>query len=158
MKKIFLRLGEAICVIILAVFILFVSTQDKISTTPFKEVAKAVGAECDLKGLKKRDKLEFKDKFSLDASEFKNMAYYSSDSVMDVREIVLLFSDDKEALKKAEEEIIRYVGEKQQLFEGYAPEESELISSHVLINKKGYILFYIGQDKEKVASAFSGKL
>ncbi|MBE6785245.1 MAG: DUF4358 domain-containing protein [Ruminococcaceae bacterium] len=158
MKKFFLRLGEALCVLALAAFIIFVSSQDKISTTPFKELAKAVASECDLKELKKRDKLELKDKLSFDAAAFDNVIYYSSDSVMDVRELLIIFSEDKQSLKNAEEKIAAYVSEKQQLFEDYAPKESELISSHVLINKKGYILFYIGQDKEKAASAFSQKL
>lgn len=158
MKKFFLRLGEALCVLLLIAFVAFVSSQDKISAVPFKEVSKAVTSACDLKQLNKRDKLELKRKFSLDAADFKGFAYYSSDSVMDVRELLIVSADNKEALKKAQEKISLYVSEKAQLFEGYAPKESELISSHVLTEKKGYLLFYIGQEKEKVLSAFSESL
>lgn len=158
MKKFFLRLGEVLCIVLLAVFIIFVSSRDKISATPFKEASKAVSSACNLKELKKRDKLEIKRKFSLDADDFKGFLYYSSDSVMDVREVLVLASDNKEALKAAEEKINAYVKEKGELFEGYAPEESELIASHVLTVKKGYLLFYIGQEKEKVVSAFSESL
>lgn len=155
MKKFLLRLGEVLCVFALAAFIIFVSSQDKISTAPFKDTAKAVVAECNLKELKKRDKLEIKDKFSFDISEVSKALYYSSESVMDVRELLIIFSEDKALLENAEKNIKDYVEKKQKLFDGYAPKESELISSHTLINKKGYILFYIGQDKEKVISAFS---
>lgn len=155
MKKVILRLCEAACVLALAAFIVFVCSQDSISTVPFKQVAGAVTSASDLKELKKRDKLEFKDKFALDAKAYKGVLYYSSNSVMDVRELVILFTDNKQDLKAAQESIRAYVTEKGRLFEGYAPKESELISSHLLLNKKGYILFYIGEDKEKVLSAFS---
>ena len=155
MKKFLLRLGEMLCFFALAAFIVFVSSQDKISTTPFRELAKAVTAECDLKELKKRDKLEIKDKFSFDTDTCNNVLYYSSESVMDVRELLIVFSENKDSLENAEEKIKSYVEKKQNLFEGYAPRESELISSHILTKKKGYILFYIGEDTEKAVSAFS---
>ena len=155
MKKFLLRLGEAACVLLLIGFIVFVSSQDKISTTPFKEVSKAVSAECNLKELEKRDKLELKRKFSLDAADFSGSIYYSSNSVMDVRELLILSADNKESLEAAKEKIEKYVSEKAELFEGYAPKESELIASHILTEKKGYLLFYIGNEKEKVLSAFS---
>ncbi len=158
MNKKILRLGEAVCVILLLAFIVYVSAMDRISTVPFNEVADAVVSVGDIKELKKRDKLEFREKFSLDAADCIDFVCYSSESVMDVRELVIVFSDNKEALEKTKKNIEAYVKEKQELFEGYAPEESEMISSHVLIQKKGYTLFYIGQEKEKVLSAFSEKL
>jgi len=158
MKKVFLRLGEIACVLLLVGFIAFVSSEDKISTVPFKTVVKEVVSVCDLKDLKKRDKLELKRKFSLDATEFRGAVYYSSETVMDVRELLIISADNKDALRSAEDIIIKYVTEKAQLFEGYAPKESELISSHVLTDKKGYLLFYIGEEKEKVVSAFTESL
>ncbi len=158
MKKNTLRLGELVCVLLLAGFIAFVASQDKISTAPVKTVVKSVISVCDLKELEKRDKLELKRKFSVDASDYRGFAYYSSDSVMDVRELLIISADNKSALEEAEKKIKKYVTEKAELFEGYAPKESELISSHVLLSKKGYLLFYIGEEKERVVSAFSEKL
>ena len=158
MKKLILRLGELACVFLLAGFIVFVVSQDKISTVPVKTVAKSVTSVCDLKELKKRDKLELKRKFSVDAASYRGFVYYSSETVMDVRELLVISADNTQDIKLLEEKISKYVSEKAELFEGYAPQESELISSHVLISKKGYLLFYIGNDKEKVVSAFSESL
>ena len=158
MNKKFLRLAEVLCVILLVTFIAYVSSMDKISTVPFKYVADTVTAVGDTKGLKKRDKLDFRDKFSLEAEDYIEFLCYSSESVMDVRELVIVFSDGKQANEKIKANIEAYALQKQEIFEGYAPEESELISSHTLIQKKGYTLFYIGKDKEKVLSAFSEKL
>ena len=158
MKKFFLRLGELICVALLVVFIVFVSTRDKVSTTPFEEVSKSVTASCNLEDLIERDGLDLKRQLSLEAGEYKGFVYYSSDSVMDVRELIVLSSDNKELLSQAKEKITVYIEEKAGLFEGYAPEESELINSHVLTEKKGFLLFYVGEGKEKVLSAFSEAL
>ncbi len=158
MKKVLLRLGEIACVLFLVGFIAFVSSEEKISTVPFKTVAKSVINVCDLKELKKRDKLEIKRKFSIDTTDYKSFVYYSSDTVMDVRELLIISADSKEQIKSIKEKLSKYVDEKAQLFEGYAPKESELISSHVLNEKKGFLLFYIGGEKEKVVSAFSESL
>lgn len=158
MRKTLLRLGEVLCVLLLAIFIAFVSSQDKISTVPFKTVSKSVVSVCNVKKLEKRDKLELKRKFGIDMSDYKSFIYYSSDSVMDVRELLIIRADNKDALEAAEKKISKYVTEKAELFDGYAPEESQLISSHVLTVKKGYLLFYIGEEKEKAVSAFSESL
>ena len=158
MNKKILRLAEALCVILLVAFIAYVSSMDKISTVPFEDVEAAVTAVSDIKELKKRDKLEFRNKFTLEAEDYINFVCYSSESVMDVRELVIVFTDNKEATEKIKNNLEAYVINKQELFEGYAPEESKMISSHTLLQKKGYTLFYIGKDKEKVLSAFSEKL
>ena len=158
MNKKILRLAEVLCVILLVVFIAYVSSMDKISTVPFEDVAAAVTAVSDIKELKERDKLEFRDKFSLEAEDYIDFVCYSSESVMDVRELVIVFSDNKSANEKIKSNIEAYVNQKLELFEGYAPQESKMISLHMLEQKKGYTVFYIGQDKEAVLSAFSEKL
>lgn len=158
MKKKILRLAEVLCVLLLIIFIAYVSSADRISTVPLNEVAQAVTAAGDVKGLKKREQLEFRDKFSLEAEDYGDFVHYSSETVMDVRELVIVFSDDKADLKKVSSSLEAYAKEKQALFEDYAPKESQMISSHLLVEKKGYILFYIGQEGEKVNSAFSEKI
>lgn len=156
MKKKDLRLGELICVALLFIFILAVSSQDKISNTSFEDVSKAVRNVCVLEGLESRDELYLKKKFGFDSKSFGGVTCYSSDSVMDVRELIIIAAGDASA--SVVDSLKKYVKDKENLFDGYAPRESELISSHVLLNKKGYILFYIGEEREKVVSAFSESL
>ena len=154
MKKFFIKLGEVLCVFLLAAFIAYVTSADRISTVPFSEVSAAVVSVADTGQLKKRDKLEFRNKYSLQAEDYKDFIWYSSESVMDVRELVIIFTQDKADAKKVKASIEAYAENKHSLFEGYAPEESEMISSYVLVQKKGYTLFCIGQDREKVLSVF----
>lgn len=158
MKKFFLRLAEVFCVVLLIAFIVYASSMHKISSVPFEELSAAVTSVSDIKELQKRDNLEFRDKFSLEAEDYIDFVCYSSESVMDVRELVIVFSDNKSANEKIKSNIEAYVNQKLELFEGYAPQESKMISLHMLEQKKGYTVFYIGQDKEAVLSAFSEKL
>lgn len=158
MKKVLLRLGELICVVLLGVIIAYVCVQDSVSQTPFETVESAVVAAADTEGLKARDALEIKKKLSLEGDAYTDFVCLSSDSVMDVRELMLFKATDANAVRALSERLEQYADEKTEIFEGYAPEESSMLSAHLLIGKKGYVLFYIGESKEAVASAFNGSL
>lgn len=158
MKKVLLRLGELICVVLLGVIIAYVCVQDSVSQTPFEAVESAVVAAADTEGLKARDALEIKKKLSLEGDAYTDFVCFSSDSVMDVRELMLFKAADAKAVRDISDKIKQYAEEKTEIFEGYAPEESSMLSSHMLIGKKGYVLFYVGENKEAVASAFNFSL
>ncbi len=158
MKKVLLRLGELVCIVLLAVLITFVCLRDSVSTQPFEKVEKAVASANVIEGLAKRDALEVKKKLSLEGDDYTDFVCYSSDSVMDVRELMLFKLADSQGVRNVSSKIEEYVNEKIKIFEGYAPEESSMLSAHVLIVQKGYVLFYVGYEQEKVISAFSKSL
>lgn len=155
MKKNFLRAGEIICALCLLILVVYASMGDQQSNATFNDVHKAVGTVCDLEGLTKGDVLKIKKQFSFDTEAVTDFVYYSSDSVMDVRELVIIRLDDLTLQSELEEKIKAYVENKQQIFESYAPREEEMLASHVLIAKGGYVLFYVGNSPEAVASAFT---
>lgn len=158
MNRFFLKLGELVCVVLLCVFIAYVCVQDSVSSQPFEAVEAQVVSATLTEGLAKRDALEIKKKLSLEGDAYVDFVCYSSDSVMDVRELMLFKVTDARSGKALSEKIEEYVNEKAKIFEGYAPKESSMLSSHVLINKKGYVLFYVGEGGEAVISAFSSGL
>ncbi|MBE6773605.1 MAG: DUF4358 domain-containing protein [Ruminococcaceae bacterium] len=155
MKKILLRLGELLCVAALIAFIVFVSSEEKKSDVPIDEVYTSVETLCDLEGLGKGSVTELKKQFALDTESIEDFYYYRSDSVMDVRELLILSLRDI-TLQESTQEIIRtYANEKKQIFSSYAPREEEMLASHLLVAKNGYILFYVGDNTEAVASEFT---
>ncbi len=158
MKKVLLKLGELVCVVLLGVIIAFVCLQDSVSNQPFEAVEKAVVSAAMTEGLTSRDSLEVKKKLSLEGDAYVDFVCYSSDSVMDVRELMLFKAPDANSVRAISSKIEEYAHEKAKIFEGYAPEESSMLSSHVLIGKKGYVLFYVGDEQEAVISAFSRSL
>jgi len=154
MKKLFLRVGEVLCVVLLAVFIFVASSQEKLSSQPFEAVSEGALSLCDTKGLLKQDSLKLKKQFSVDGEMLRDFVYYASDSVMDVREVLIIALEDISLQETVAESIKAYITEKQKLFEGYAPKESQLLSSHVLIADSGYILLYVGENSELISQAF----
>ena len=155
MKKLILRFGELLCVAFLALFIVFVSSDEKKSDAPIDEVFASVESVCDLDGLKKSDITGLKKQFSFDTDVIADFYYYCSDSVMDVRELLIISLEDISVQEVFEEKLLSYADEKRQIFESYAPREEEMLSSRVLIAKNGYILFYVGNETEAVASEFT---
>ena len=158
MKKFLLKLGELVCVVLLGLFIAYVCVQDNVSTEPFEKVKEAVVSVASADGLTERDALEIKKELSLEGDEYTDFLCLSSDSVMDVRELMIFKAGDADAVRNISGKIEAYVKEKTAIFEGYAPEESSMLSAHILTGKKGYVLFYVGDSPEAVASAFSQSL
>ncbi len=155
MKKKLIRLGEIICTLCLAVFIVFTCSGDKKSTVPFKDVHKAVASVCDLEGLINGDVLSIKKQFSLDTEDIADFVYYHSESVMDVRELLIIRVDELSLQEAFKERIEDYAENKQQIFESYAPREEEMLASHLLTSEDGYILFYVGNETQAVNSEFA---
>ncbi len=155
MKKKLIRLGEFLCTLCLAAFIVFTCSGEKKSNAPFDSVHKAVAAACDLEGLVKDGVLSIKKQFGLDTEAMTDFVYYHSESVMDVREILIISLDELSLQEDFKEKIKSYVESKQQIFESYAPREEEMLASHILVSKGGYILFYVGNNPQNVAAEFS---
>lgn len=158
MKKFLLKSGELICIVLLALFIVFISSREKPSEQKIEDVGAAVLSVCDTKELIEGDELRLKKQFGFEEGSFGDFIYYSSDSVMDVREVLILNFTDEETKKSVIEKMEGYIEEKQKLFDGYAPKESALLESHVLISERGYLLFYVGENAEEVSAVFKESL
>lgn len=157
MDKLLLRLSETVGILFLIAFIIFVSGDEKISTADPEELSASVISVTDTEGLSERNGIFLKKQFSVNPEELDYFCYFSSDSVMDVREY-LIVKADKKVLQSLEESISSVLEEKQTLFRDYAPEQSALLDSGVLIHEKGYLLYAVGEDSDAVLSEFRDNL
>lgn len=153
MKK--YRIAEIICIVILIVFIGFLSREETSSDKTVKEVAKAVISAVDTKGLKKQSELQIKKELSLSADSYDGIYFIKSEDVMDVREIIIIKLKDGASSDEATEKIRKRSEKKQNLFEGYAPQQSAMLQNHVLKQKAGFIFYAVLEDKDAALSAFN---
>lgn len=153
MKK--YRIAEIICIVILVVFIGFLSKEETTSDKTAKEVAKAVFSAVDTSGLKKQSKLQIKKELSLSVDSFDGMYFIKSDDIMDVREIIIIKLKDGASSDEAIQKIKKRLEDKQTLFEGYAPEQSAMLQNYVLKQKAGFVFYAVLTDKEAALSAFN---
>ncbi len=153
MKK--YRIAEIICIVLLVVFIGFLSKEETTSDKTAKEVAKAVFSAVDTSGLKKQSELQIKKELSLSVDSFDGMYFIKSDDIMDVREIIIIKLKDGASSDEAIQKIKKRLEDKQTLFEGYAPEQSAMLQNYVLKQKAGFVFYAVLTDKEAALSAFN---
>ena len=157
MNRLIIRLSELVALVCLVAFILFVSGEEEISVSDPQELCKNVISTVNTDGMTERNKLFLKKKYNTDTEALEYFCYYSTDSAMDVREI-LIVKADKEQCELITEEIDSVRTDKKKLFDSYAPEQSALLESAVLLYEKGYLFYFVGENPEEALSVFKSNL
>ena len=150
---------EILCVLTLVLFVIVVTDGSAVSSRTAEEMSESVvDAMDDMSGLEKRENADFKKQFGFNANDFSGVVYYSSDSVMNVREILIVKFSDSEQAESLVEKIETRMREKAALFEGYAPEQSALLGDYALRQSEGFLLFAVCGNPNEVVSAFKKSL
>lgn len=153
-----LRIKELICVAVLLVFILILSTQNKQSAADPQTVFDAVTGAIDVSALEDCAENRFKKEFGLDAQEFEDVRYLASDDVMEVRELLLVKLAPGADAQPLIDKIKARVDDKSELFAGYAPEQSGYLESYVLLQRSGYVLYVVSDTPDEAVRAFKKAL
>ncbi len=152
------RFFEIACVVLLAAFIAAMLAGNAGSSKTAEEVFTPVVSQVDLDALKVRDNKVIVKEFSFGEEDVENVIYISSDSVMEVRELLLVEAKSSDDVQKLTELIKTRVESKKALFKNYAPEQSALLENYVLIKKGRFILYTVYDSPEKIVSAFKKAL
>lgn len=146
------RVFEIICVVFLVCFIAVISREDSYSDKTVAEVKEAVSTEVNMEDLSSFKKNKVKEEFGIDFEGVDSFAYYASESIMTVDEVLIIKLQEGVKADSIMEKIESRVKDKQVLFEGYAPEQSALLKNYVLANKNGFVFYAVG---EKAADALT---
>lgn len=153
-----LRCKEILCVILTLAFIVCVTRNEPPSETSIDDMAAALLAVTDVTALHERKNAEFRREFLLNPNDYDGVVYYASDSVMEVRELLIVRLADEEQGAALTERIRGRVDDKITLFNGYAPEQEALLSGYVLENMRGFVLFAVCDEPETVLQTFKDML
>lgn len=137
------RIFEIICVVLLICFIFFISREEPYSDKSVRDVVDAVSAEINIEELKSYKKNKIQEEFDIEFQDIDSYAYYASDSVMNVEELLVIKLKEGAKADNITEKIEQRVKDKQVLFEGYAPEQSAMLKNYVLIYQKGFIFYAV---------------
>ena len=137
------RIFEIICVVLLICFIFFISREEPYSDKSVRDVVDAVSAEINIEELKSYNKNKIQEEFDIEFQDIDSYAYYASDSVMNVEELLVIKLKEGAKADNITEKIEQRVKDKQVLFEGYAPEQSAMLKNYVLIYQKGFIFYAV---------------
>lgn len=137
------RVIEIFCVVFLICFIFLISSEDSYSDKSVKDVVEAVSVEINVEDLKSYEKNKIQEEFGIEFQDIDSYAYYASDSVMNVEELLVIKLKEGVKADSITEKIETRVKDKQVLFEGYAPEQSAMLKNHILICQKGFIFYAV---------------
>ena len=140
------RVIEIICVVFLVCFIFIVSGNDNYSDKTVEEVVNAVSPEVNMDVLTSFKKNKVTQEFGIDFVGIDSFAYYASDSIMTVDELLIIKLEEGVKADGIIEKIESRAKDKQVLFEGYAPEQSALLKRYNLTYKNGFIFYAVGED------------
>ena len=152
------KIKELVCVLVLLIFVIVLMTQDKESRAEPQAVFEAVQASIDTEALAVCKEERIRKEFGIDPRTFDYVSYLASDSIMEVREILLVRlspDSDKDALL---EKLRSRVDDKTALFRGYAPEQCGYLESYALLSRGGYVLFVVSDTPDDAVRAFKQAL
>lgn len=149
-----LRFKEIVCVVLLVIFVVTLSSQKAQSEKTAQEIFDGVCSVVDVSALSKCNDKKIEEKCGYSAQNFSSAIYYASDYIMEVREILVLKPNDASLCDEIIAVLEEKTQEKKTLFEGYAPEESALISNYVLEEKGGIIIYAVCDDPQAVKDTF----
>ena len=152
------RFMAILCAVLTMAFVFFVTRQAPVSDKTAEKIAAQLTESFDTEGLTLRSGGEFKKTFLLSAGDYDGVVYYSADSVMDVRELLLVRLKDESQSQELTEVLKKRIEDKIVLFNGYAPEEEALLGSYVLESSQGFVLFAVCSHPDKVLETFKEAL
>lgn len=149
------RVFEIICVVFLVCFIAIISREDTYSDKTVAEVKEAVSTEVNMEVLSSFKKNKVKEEFGIDFEGVDSFAYYASESIMTVDELLIIKLQQGVKADSIMEKIESRIKDKQVLFDGYAPEQSALLKNYVLANKNGFVFYAVGENAADALTIFN---
>lgn len=142
-----------------AAIIFFVFMNDrKISTKEAGEVMAAIEPVVKTEKMEKTSERFFKKYYGLNPADYDGIIYYAPVTNMDAEELLIVKLKDLDQADEVLDAIEERADTKTNTFEGYAPEQYELCRDRIIDRQGNYILFVVGEDAEKIDSAYRDAL
>lgn len=129
-----------------------------VSRKSFDEVSAAVSSAVDTNNLSGQDSQALKRNFGLNSSEYSGVLYYVSASGISAEEVLLIQVADSSQISQVTDALEEHVESRQQIFEGYAPEQARLLESARQSVRGSYIFFAVSENADRYMEAFAGSL
>ncbi|MBQ1251417.1 MAG: DUF4358 domain-containing protein [Firmicutes bacterium] len=92
--------------------------------------------------------------FSLDASACDNAIIYTSESLMDVSELLIVKVSDPSQISSLEEVVYKHLENQKTTFDGYGTDQYDLLCDAIVLSKGDYFFYGVSEDIDKWEEAF----
>ena len=120
----------------------------------FDFLAEQVLAEMDLEEMQQGDERMLRRLYGLNAGELEHWILYISQDNMEVEELLLVEVQTPEQAEQAEVAVRKRLEVQEHNFEGYGPEQLQLLKQSVIRAEDSYLLFVVAEDPEAVKESF----
>ncbi len=105
--------------------------------------------------LKDRDLVHF---FNIEPSSTEGYLYYKSNESLCVDELLIIKTSSHSELAPFRDAIENRINSQISTFEGYGPEQVSSLEDALIIQKGQYILYYVGDNSEKIEEVFKNAI
>ena len=138
---------------LVAAIVFYVFLRNRESTVPASDVFQKVEQSVKTEKMEKTTDRYFKKYYGLNAAD-----YDAPVSNMDAEELLIIKLKNTNQAEAVTDAILKRQSDKEQSFEGYAPEQYALAQDYILDVQGNYILFVVDPKAEEIDNAFAGAL
>ena len=128
------------------------------SSKPFEKIKEGTAAAIDTDVLTEAPAQGLRRYYGLNAADYKGVMLYVSKSSMSAEEVLLIEVKSNKQIESVQNAINTRSESRRKDFEGYAPDEVELIDGSVLSVRGDFIFFTISSKASEYKSAFTKSL
>ncbi len=155
----FYEIGRWIAAVVGLMSLLILFGGNSVSPADPQEVAEAVIAEIDMENMLTADNQLIKRFYGLDPASFESCILYYPTTNMMAEEVFLVKLKDLSQQETVRAAMEARLQTQKTTFEGYGPEQFDMLSNHSYIEVRGnFILFVVNSKADAARSAFLGAI
>ena len=121
---------------------------------PVESIEKSIAKELKSQKLNKcvdQDLVHF---IEIDPSSTKGYIYYKSPEALSINELLIVKASDRNKLNNLRDSVDKRIQSQLKIFEGYGPKQVAALKNALIIQKGTYLLYYVGDDGQKIEEVF----
>ena len=128
------------------------------SSKPFEVVAASVQAGIHTENLGRADDQRFRRNYGYNVADFDGVLLYASQFRLSAEEVLLIKVKSTSQVNEVRQVIEERLQSRRQDFDGYAPEQVQLIDQAQLVVRGNYIFLAVGQNADEYRKLFLNSL
>lgn len=145
-------------VLLIIVYVIMLMQRTGGTTKSYETIEESVISAIDQETLAEVNELGFKKSYGLAESDYDGVLLYSSTSSMQADEVLLVKVKSADQMNTVQGAVEEHVESRLNDFEGYAPDQVELLDNHVMVIRGDYLFFAVSADAEQYREAFVNSL
>ena len=151
-------IGKYVSLLVLIAFIVWLALFQSGSTKSFEEVSQALQESIDDAELVMKGSQEFKKYYGLNSADYEGVLFYTSEFSMSAKEVLLVKMKNEHQIEQVKNAIEARLEDRKNSFEGYEPEQVQLLNEAAYVVRGNYIFLAVSPDAEIYRQAFEKSL